>query len=116
MSKKRDITLFLQDIIEDIQRIKRFTAHLKSADELQSDDLVFYAVLKALENIGEAVKKIPEDLRNLYAIDWKKITGLRNILTHEYFGVDSEILWQVLKEKLPELEKAVLFLIQIVEK
>ena len=66
--------------------------------------MVYYAVLKALENIGEAVKHIPEDLKNRYAIEWKKISGLRDILIHEYFGIDQEIIWDVVINKLPELK------------
>jgi len=113
MSKRWDVKLFLEDILDEIQRIKRFVEGIKSFEELQNNEMVLYAVLKAIENIGEAVKNIPDAVRNLYPLEWKKIAGLRDIVIHEYFGIDAEILWEVIKEKLPELELAVSYLIKI---
>ncbi|WPX09636.1 HepT-like ribonuclease domain-containing protein [Anaerocellum danielii] len=112
MSKKRILKVILEDIIEEIDRIKKFTQGIEKYDNFIENELVFYAVLKALENIGEAVKQIPDDKRKLYPIEWKKIAGLRDILIHEYFGIDAEIIWEVVKKKLPELEKAVKFLLE----
>jgi uncharacterized protein with HEPN domain len=58
--------------------------------------------------IGEAVKKLPEDLRAQYpSLEWKKMAGLRDILIHEYFGLDSEIVWDIVKNKVPTLNQAV---------
>ena len=112
MSKKRILKVILEDIIEEIERIKRFTQGIEEYNNFVENELVFYAVLKALENIGESVKQIPNDKRELYPIEWKKIAGLRDILIHEYFGIDAEIIWEVIKKKLPELEKAVKFLLE----
>ena len=58
--------------------------------------------------IGEAVKKLPEDFRAQYpSLEWKKMAGLRDILIHEYFGLDSEIVWDIVKNKVPTLNQAV---------
>ncbi len=61
-------------------------------------------MIRNLEVIGEAVKKIPEEIRTQYpAVEWKKIGGVRDILIHEYFGIDVEIVWDIIQNKLPIL-------------
>lgn len=69
--------------------------------------MVFDAVLRNLITLGEAAKNLPEEIRNKHHdIEWKKICGLRDILTHAYFGIDNAILWEVVHSKIPELLKA----------
>lgn len=92
MSKKRDVQLILEDIIEDINRIDKFTYNINTLEDFVENELVYYAVLKALENIGEAVKNIPEEIKNNYSYEWRKIAGIRDIIIHEYFGIDASII------------------------
>ena len=104
---KRDYRLFLEDILEEIDRIKRFTKDIQTSEDLEQNDMLFYAVLKAFENIGEATKNIPMEIREKYTYQWKKIAGLRDIITHEYWGIDAEIIYDVINSKLSELEEVV---------
>jgi len=104
---KRDYKLFLEDILEEIERIRQFTKDVKKPEDLEQNVMLFYAVLKAFENIGEATKNIPENIREKYPYQWKKVAGLRDIITHEYWGIDAEIIYDVISSKLPELEEIV---------
>ena len=113
---KRVLKLILEDILEEIEKIRKFTEGITDIFEFQNDDMRLYAVLKALENIGEAVKQIPESKRKLYPLEWKKISGLRDIIIHEYFGIDIYIIWDVINNKLEELERAIVFLLELEKK
>ena len=88
-----------------IERIEEYTEGLDFDDFLENK-LVQDAVVRRLEIIGEAVKIIPEDIRNKKPeIEWRKIAGLRDILIHAYFGIDFDIIWDIVKNKLPELRE-----------
>ncbi|HHG75013.1 MAG TPA: DUF86 domain-containing protein [Persephonella sp.] len=104
---KRDYRLFLEDILEEIERIREFTKDVKTSEDLEQNIMLFYAVLKAFENIGEATKNIPPEIREKYSYQWKKVAGLRDIITHEYWGIDAEIIYDVINSKLLELEEVV---------
>jgi len=72
------------------------------------DDKTFDAVMRNLQIIGEAVKQFPMEIRERYPkVAWKKIAGLRDIVTHEYFGIDDDIIWDVVHKKVPELKSEV---------
>ncbi|MDO8580675.1 MAG: DUF86 domain-containing protein [Candidatus Omnitrophota bacterium] len=103
----REYKLYLIDILAAAGKIEKFTKGITLA-KFRKNELVMDAVIRNLEIIGEASKKLPETFKkNMAGIEWHKIAGLRNILIHEYFGVDAEILWDIIKNKLPELKREV---------
>ena len=103
----RDFKVYLEDILEAIAKIHQFTAGF-SFDVFCKDAKTFDAVIRNLEIVGEAIKKLPGELREQHPqIEWKKIAGLRDILIHEYFGIDAKIVWDLIQNKLPILEKQV---------
>ncbi len=103
----RDQVMYLQDIAESCQKILRFTDGLTQSDLIQ-DEKTYDAVVRNLEIIGEAAKHISDELRKqLTGIDWRKIAGMRDMLAHAYFGIDNDILWDVVQNKIPQLAKSV---------
>jgi len=101
----RNYKVFIQDILSAVKNIETYTRGL-SFNEFRANRLIIDATVRNLEIIGEAAKNIPSDIRDKYnQIEWKKIAGLRDILIHEYFGVDIDLLWDIIKTKLPELKK-----------
>ena len=99
----RDYRVYLDDILEAVSRIQAYTAGLTHA-RFSGDLKTLDAVIRNLEIIGEAIKKIPYEIPAKYPdVEWKKIAGLRDILIHEYFGIDTEIIWDVAQNKLPDL-------------
>ncbi len=103
----RKIKLYLLDIINSINKIKRYTIGI-TYDKLVIDDLRFDAIILNLQVIGEAVKNIPQDIRDISPqIEWKKIAGLRDIIAHAYFTIDKEVVWDIIQNKLDDLEEAI---------
>jgi uncharacterized protein with HEPN domain len=103
----RDYRVYLDDILQAIAKIREYTTGL-SAEELPQDTRTLDAVVRNLEIIGEAAKSVPETIRLATAdVEWKKISGLRDILIHQYFGVDTQIIWDIIQNKLPRLEEQI---------
>lgn len=102
--KNKDVRLYIEDILESIKKIEGYIKTIKEKDFYRNTQLQD-AVLRRLEIIGEAVKNVPSDFRNKYSeVPWKKMAGLRDILIHEYFGVNIKRVWIVINKDLPELK------------
>jgi uncharacterized protein with HEPN domain len=100
----RDARIYLDDILNSITRIESYVGQMTSED-FESDEKTQDAVIRNLEIIGEAVRKLPETIiQSQPEMEWHKIKALRNILVHEYFGINIEIVWDVVQNKLPQLK------------
>jgi|SRR3989338_2240878 len=103
----RDYRDYLQDIVDSINDVEAFVKNMDQDDFLK-DKKTINAVIRSIEIIGEAVKKLPLSLKNKYpSIPWKKMAGMRDKLIHEYFGVDLEILWRVVRKDIPTVKRAI---------
>jgi uncharacterized protein with HEPN domain len=103
----RDVRFYLLDILGRCERITRYVEGLDEA-RWSRDERTQDAVLRNLEVIGEAVKRLPVDLREAAPqIPWQDIAGLRDILIHEYQGVDFAIVWDIAVNEVPALHQAV---------
>jgi len=97
----RNYKLYLDDVSEAIKRIERYAKEV-TLEELKRDTLILDGIVRNLKIIGEAVKNIPGEIKEESPeVEWKKISGLRDILAHEYFGVDVEVVWDIVRNKLP---------------
>jgi uncharacterized protein with HEPN domain len=114
--KERDFTDYIKDILISMQDVEEFTAGISFEDFLQ-DKKTIKAVIRSLEVLGEASKKIPDDIKTRYSrIPWKRMAGMRDKLIHEYFGVDLQIVWNVVKKELPPVKPAIEELVRAIEK
>jgi uncharacterized protein with HEPN domain len=103
----RDEILYLRDIADSCGRIAQYTEGLDRGG-LLSDQKTYDAVVRNLEIIGEAAKHISPELRpQLPDVQWRKVAGMRDMLTHACFGIDNDILWDVVQNKVPPLVCAV---------
>jgi len=104
----RDIDLYLDDIIDAVENIQDYTSGI-DYDDFISNRMCIDAVIKNLLVIGEAVKKIPEEIRSKHpSVYWRNFAGLRDILIHAYFRIDDDILWDIVQNKLEDLREEVL--------
>lgn len=104
--KKRNYTLYIRDILDAIRKIDEYVKNL-SFDEFRKNDMAIDAVIRNFEIIGEASKSIPSDIKSKYpSIPWKEMSGMRDKIIHEYFGVDLEIVWETVRNSLDPLKKS----------
>ncbi|NPA74201.1 MAG: DUF86 domain-containing protein [Epsilonproteobacteria bacterium] len=101
---KRDLRLYLHDIKDSAEAIKLFTFDM-DLETFKNDRKTYSATIREFEIIGEAVKNLPDSLLCKYdEVSWRDIRDFRNLLIHEYFGVDFEIVWNTIKVDLPILD------------
>lgn len=104
----RDYKIYLNDILKSIKKIEKYTEKINSFNEFKSKEMELDAVIRNLQIIGEAAKNIPLEIKKQNKeIEWKKISGLRDILVHAYFGVSEEIVWDIIKNRIPDLKKQI---------
>lgn len=102
---KRDIGLFIEDILNSMRNIEEFSKGLNK-ERFSKNNLRQSAIIRQLEIIGEAVKNIPDSFREKYPkIPWKDISGFRDILSHAYFGVNIDRVWNIIEKDLPKLKE-----------
>ena len=106
MSTKKD-KAYLRHILDAVSDIKRFMEGLTKEEFFENKEKQ-YAVLRALEIIGEATKNLSKEMKAKHSeIQWKDIAGMRDKLIHEYFGVNLNLVWETVKKNIPELEKKI---------
>ena len=105
--QKRDYMFFIEDIVTCIKKMERYTSNI-SFEEFCGNDMAVDAVIRNLEIIGEAIKKIPEEIKKKHAnVEWKEAAGFRNVLIHDYFGIDVEAVWDTIRNNIPSFKRQI---------
>ena len=98
---QREFKLFLEDMLESMNLINEYVNN-QTFEQFKKNRMAVDAVVRNLEIIGEAANKIPTEIKDEYPdLPWRQMYGLRNMVIHEYFGIDYEIIWEIITQKLP---------------
>jgi len=107
MSANRTHADYLEDILDAIRKVAQFIQGM-TFEEFAKDDKTVFAVIRGLEVIGEATKRIPSSVRDLHPeVPWREMAGMRDKLTHDYFGINLIVVWKTAIEDLPALEPVI---------
>src|SRR3954468_22805313 len=102
---KRDSDLLIEDMLAAICKIERYTSGMDEELLFRQDEKTVDAVVRNLEILGEATRQMPEDFMALHPeVPWRQVAGLRNRIVHDYFGLDLEMIWEVVRHDLPRLQ------------
>jgi uncharacterized protein with HEPN domain len=97
----------LNHILDSIQEIENYLLETDFASFLQNS-MMRFACIKQMEIIGEASNHISDEIKTKFSeIEWSQITGMRNVFVHEYFGIDTKLVWEIIKNDIPDLKEKV---------
>lgn len=100
--EERNYQIYLEDILTSMERIIEYIGD-KTFREFEDNNMVVDAVVRNFEIIGEATNNLPEEVKDRHPnLPWRKMYGLRNVVSHAYFGIDHELIWEITKNSLPE--------------
>lgn len=107
MNVQREYLDYIKDILDAIEKATQFIEGME-LEQFAQDAKTVFAVIRALEIIGEATKNVPPSVRGKYAtVPWREMAGMRDKLIHEYFGVNVAVVWKTMMEDMPPLKSKI---------
>lgn len=116
MKSNREYTDYLKDILDAIEKVQQFVEEM-DFEKFSRDSKTIFAVIRGLEIIGEASKKIPETTKRQNPnLPWREMSGIRDKLIHEYFGTNVRVVWNTVNEDVPKLKSGISTMLEKIEK